>query len=141
VGPLSFERACEFALSLMAERGSTARHCAEAIARESGGSPLFIEQLVRYAEAQGAAPKKDVSLDELLCARVALLAPEPRRLLEVIAVAGGPVELGVALSAAGVGASAHGVLTTLRGARLVRSLGVGESDTVESYHDRIRESV
>lgn len=156
VGPLSFERARELALAIMTASGPDAERRAEAVARESDGSPLFIEQLVRHAESQGSSSsaadlgadeepaqplKKDVSLDELVGARVTMLAPEPRRLLEVVAVAGGPVELGVALSAAGVGAGAHGLLTALRGARLVRSLGVGENDTVESYHDRIRESV
>ncbi len=157
IEPLSFEYARTLALSLMGKHGPDAEARALSIARESGGSPFFIEQLVRHAESLDAASStaeqqggeallnapnpKEISLEELITARVTLLAPEPRRLLEVIAVAGGPVQLGVALSAAGIGLGAHGLLSTLRNARLVRSLGVSELDTVESYHDRIRESV
>ncbi|MFO0619470.1 MAG: protein kinase [Polyangiaceae bacterium] len=155
VQPLAPEDAFALALSLMIDKGEAAETRATAIARESLGSPLFVEQLVRYAETraiesklQGAPAeaststerRAEVSLEDLVAARLAPLPVEARRLLEIVATAGGPIQIGVALAAADVGARAHLALGTLRGSRLVRALGVHDGDTVESYHDRIRES-
>jgi hypothetical protein len=61
-------------------------------------------------------------------------------MLEVIAVAGGPVEYWVAREAADV-RSRENVLEVLRAGHLVRTRGAGGKEEIECYHDRIRESV
>src|SRR5262249_7601411 len=117
---------------------SDARRRAREIARESEGNPFFVEQLVRHAEVGGA---REVSLDELVVARLAELPPPARLLLEVVAVTGRPVAQGVMIDAARSGADGRAALALLRSSCLVRTRGARDEDSVESYHDRIREAV
>ena len=70
-------------------------------------------------------------------ARIARLRTEPRRLLDVVAAAGGPITLRVARTAAGTGLDE---LILLRAARFLRSRGDGDDDLVECFHDRVRET-
>jgi len=119
---------------------------ADVIARESGGSPLFIAELVRHhagMAAAGAPPgtSRAFRLEALIHSRVERLPADARRLLETIAVAGRPLDAGVAVRAAAMSGAGPGALALLRTDRLVRTLGAAESGRVETYHDRIRETV
>ena len=70
------------------------------------------------------------------------LEPAARALLAVVAVAGGPIGQGVAARAADLAAVDYlAQLETLRAGQLVRISGTRRDDTVEPYHDRIRETV
>jgi serine/threonine protein kinase/tetratricopeptide (TPR) repeat protein len=137
LGPLSEEEAADLALQLLAEKAPQLKGRARQIAHEARGSPLFVRELVRYAIAGGARPG-EVSLDQVLLARLDALPAAARGLLEVVAVAGGPVDVRLAAAAAGVQAEARTALATLRGEHLVLT---GDENAVETYHDRIREVV
>jgi hypothetical protein len=116
---------------------------AEAIARQSGGYPFFVHELVRHLQ-EGSVPggaAGDFTLGEVLWARVQRLPEEARRLLEVVAVAGRPVRLEDASRAAGLGGEERRALACLRSARLLRGAGPAEGNAVETYHDRVRETV
>src|SRR5262249_25694405 len=67
--------------------------------------------------------------------------PDAQRLLEVIAVHGLPLAQIDAYRAAGFAGRDPAPLAALRFANLVRSTGTVETDEVESYHDRVRETV
>jgi tRNA A-37 threonylcarbamoyl transferase component Bud32 len=110
----------------------------EAVARESGGNPFFVWQLVQAVRAGDT----DLTLDELIGRRVAALSDSQRRLLQVIAVAGRPLDPAVALLAAGVGDDGRNSLIDLQSAdaRLLRAGPTGQNG-IETYHDRIRETV
>jgi len=102
---------------------------------DAGGHPLLLAELVRQAAGDGTA----VDLDEVLWARIERLDRDARDLLEVVAVAGAPVPLRLAADAARVpGAAFYRPHAILRGAHLIRSSAV---ETVDTYHDRIRELV
>lgn len=139
------------------QASALARHCAsqidpqrrrlsdhelEALAHESLGNPLFIEQLVFHAATSPAGePRGASSLRAVISERVALL-PEPARLLlEVVAVAGAPIPQLVAIDAAPTARSAWSAVGTLRVESLVRTDGARGVDVVEPWHDRIRECV
>ena len=96
-----------------------------------------MRELVRYAIAGGARPG-EVSLDQVLLARLDALPAAARGLLEMVAVAGGPIDVRLAATAAGVQVEARTALASLRGEHLVLT---GDENTVETYHDRIREVV
>ena len=111
-----------------------------AIVDEAAGHPLFIHELVRHVA--GATRRRDVRLDDALWARIGRVEPAARRLLELVAVAGEPLSQRVAMMAAGVDATELGrVGGVLRVASLVRTGGARGGDTIECYHDRIREAV
>ncbi len=102
-----------------------------------------MEELTRHArdgEPRGA-PARARSVESVIQARLARLPAEAQRLLEVVAVAGGPLEQRVALTAAVVGDRAAPSLHLLRAGNLIRTGGARDEDAVESYHDRVRESV
>ena len=115
---------------------------AEAIARESGGNPYFIEELVRFSQAEAeVASARVVTFDQALATRVSRLPEGSRRLLEVVAVSGVPIEAGVAYRAADLEKEGESALAALRAAHLVRTRSALVRNEVETYHDRIRDAV
>jgi serine/threonine protein kinase len=145
VEPLTPPERRELALALLASRDPAAQARANTIARESGGNPFFICELVHYLEASvakaGGGPEEDVTLHEVLWSRVRRLPEEARRLLEVVAVAGRPLRQEDACRAAGVSSGQGVALACLRAGRLLRGVGRPESLEIETYHDRIRETL
>ncbi len=143
VEPLSAEEGEELALALL-PAGAGDRAVAAAIAREARGNPFFLHELAQYAQAVPLpAPAADtgLSLREVLGSRVQALPEGDRRLLEVVAVAGRPLREADACAAAGLQEQGPQALARLRAARLLRSAGAAEREEVETYHDRIRETV
>nr|MCH9686428.1 protein kinase [Deltaproteobacteria bacterium] len=147
VGPMSRTEAANLALCMLGDRSKKHRSLAEEVAREAEGSPFFVGELVRYARrvAQEAEiPVTDsgssVSLDSVIRHRLAALSQPARRLLEVIAAAGGRVSQGIALRVAAGDDSSRELLSRLRAESLVRLQGPRDQDPVEIYHDRIRET-
>jgi serine/threonine protein kinase len=147
VAELSPEEARDLAERLLEASDAGTRLRAEAIAREAAGNPFFIDELARF-ETGGPAGARDpaggrreITLGEVIRARVAQLSAEARGLLEVLAVAGQPLEQAVALAAAGLESQGASAVSALRSGHLVRTGGTRERDQIETYHDRIRETI
>ena len=138
VGALAADEARALAAAALGPGAHGTR--APAIAAESGGSPFFIGELARYMLA-GAPTGADVSLEEVLAFRIGQLPEDARALLSVIAVAGRPVPQSVAVRSAELSGDPIAALAELRRQHMVRAVGLRESDRVETYHDRIRETV
>ena len=112
------------------------------VARESRGSPFFVHELATYARRTDAGPAPTAGdLDAMLANRVAGLPEAAQRLLQVVALAGKPVPIDNAFDAAALNSEAQAALGVLRAERLVRLTGAESGDLVETYHDRVRESV
>ncbi|MBI2804954.1 MAG: protein kinase [Planctomycetes bacterium] len=145
VEPLSHYEARELALALLGRRDSASEAQADTIARESGGNPFFVQVLVQCVGASVTVAESPaagaLALDEVLWARIQTLPDEPRRLLEVIAVSGQPLKRADARQAAGFIADEQGALAALRSGRLIRSSGSVDLEEVETYHDRVRETI
>lgn len=146
VDPLTQEEARELACALIRTDGPGTETLGEAIARESGGNPYFVQALVRHQQAQphlpnGSLSTEAASLDEVLWARVRSLPEGARRLLEIVAVAGHPLRLVDACQAAELSAGCHEALGNLRTSHLVRTSGERLEDEIEAYDERIRETV
>ena len=131
---------------LLGDEAPKARSHAAAIAREAGGSPFLVIELVRHVQigddpASGPELGEEPTLDRVVMNRVSRLPEEARRLLEVIAVSGRPLSTVDARQSAALAADDRGALAILRSGRLIRGTGPAELDVIESYHDRIRETV
>jgi serine/threonine protein kinase len=158
---LAHDEASSLALALIGEidpsTSSDQRNLVDTIARESRGNPFFVAELVRHVLADmrehlesavgdsagfsGATKSTKLVLDEVLWSRVERLPDEARRVLELIAISGRPlrpVELGQCTELA---QDERVPLALLRASRLIRSAGRAETDEVETYHDRVRETV
>jgi tetratricopeptide (TPR) repeat protein len=140
LGALGLGDARELTLALLAHAEAPAR-TVERVALESEGHPLFVEELARQATS-GAFVPLEIRLDEVIWHRVLALEAPSRHLLEVLSVAGrarpretirGAAELEPFDFQHRVGA--------LGQQHLVRTQGSEWSDAIDTYHDRIRESV
>ena len=152
IGPLAIDEAAELAQAWIgraarqggAEQGGPLRVRARQIAREAEGCPLFVNELVRHAAAGGVAQFKrggEVLLEQVIEARLDRVGPEARRLLETIAIFGGPLEQRLALDAAGIEDEARSTITALRSEHLIQTHTDNDVPMVETFHDRVREIV
>ena len=150
VEELPEDDAYQLALHLLGERSAPLEAVARVIARESAGSPYFVAELVRYARSQSRTGSDSIHLEmdsagmtlsRLILARLDKLTPEANRLLEVVTVAGHPLDLEVAIQAAELGSAAQAAVTVLRAGSLIRIRRLRNYDEIEAYHTRIREEV
>jgi serine/threonine protein kinase len=145
VEALRQSEARELTLALLGRDDAVSRAQAHMVGRESGGNPLFIDELVRHIQSGGPTDNWDeigqLDLDEVLWARIQRQPEEARRLLGVVAVSGRPIRQALAFQATELGVGGRVALGSLRSARLIRCIGQTQQDEVETYHDRIRETV
>ena len=143
VEQFSPEEAEELARRLLLSGGQSAAEMADPIALESHGNPLFLDELVRasLSEQGSGHPAVPLTLHDLVGGRVSRLPDEARRLLEVVAVAGEPVERSVAFLAADLESHGAEAVTLLRASGLVRSSRMKGLDVLETSHDYVRETV
>lgn len=138
----------------------------EELLRDAAGSPLYLWELAQWAAGEhpvspptgfvhavhggaaaettdggGEPAQTEVRLRDLILARIGLLGAPARRLLEVVAVAGKPIELSIAREAAALGAESLAAMAELRTHRLLRVSAGKHREEAETYHDRVRESV
>lgn len=155
VGELDESEARQLARALLKGADAESGALAETIARESHGSPFFLDALVRHSETFGGlsavppqstpgdtAPRAaELTVESLIRDRIAELSPAARRLVEILAVFGQPLQASLASRAADVTADELGAVAALRAARLTRTRVTGAGEEIEIYHDRIRETV
>ncbi len=103
------------------------------LAEEAEGRPLFVRELARF-KAERAADEA-VNLREALLKRIGVLSERERDILNIIAVAGGPVELSVLGRALGSPGQVRAQVSALSGRRFVITF----ETMVEIDHDRVRE--
>src|SRR6516162_80313 len=101
----------------------------------------MVQRLTASPDREERTAASDLTLDQVLWERVLTLPATARRLLEIIAVSGQPLPQTDAWRAAGLSKEDPGTLTLLRSSRLIRSSGPAEREEVETYHDRVRESI
>jgi tetratricopeptide (TPR) repeat protein len=144
LAPLSEDETLALIERLLLGRGADSAEHRAHLARETHGLPFFIQELARYL----AAPADDdrsvpshVRLGDLIRARVERLDEAARRVLEVVSVAGGPLEQRVLVTVAGPGAKPRRTLAMLERECLVRTLAIEADRRSEVYHHRIRDEV
>ncbi|WP_437337918.1 serine/threonine-protein kinase [Sorangium sp. So ce394] len=147
VEPLSYEQAMRLAIERLGPAAGARLERAQAIARESEGNPLSVSELIQYLSSRDGgtlAPSGgggDISLRRVIMSRIDEMPERARRLIEIVAVAGCPIEQEVAFAAAELGEEALSCLTPLRAANLVRITEARGGPRLEITHDRIRETV
>lgn len=139
LAPLDGEETHELADRLLMGTGIGSRTLLDTIVRESQGNAYFIRELIQNAKEDRVTGA--VNLESVIMGRVAALPPEPFALLEAIAVAARPIPQSIAYAAAGIREIDPAGMALLRSMRMVRTSGNGLADDVETYHDRIRETV
>ncbi|MEO1083440.1 MAG: hypothetical protein AAFY88_04295, partial [Acidobacteriota bacterium] len=167
VGELSAGEARQMVRQLAASAGAGV----DDIVADAAGSPLFLTELARAAVGPGPKPGRGpaspgfdapagstrrsvattrrasgpdtaaLHVRDLIGARISALGDAARQLLEVLAVAGRPLELPLLRRAARLEKGGISALAELRTGRFVRISDVEGREEIEPYHDRIREVV
>jgi eukaryotic-like serine/threonine-protein kinase len=133
------DEARELATLLIAQQPGRPDLDPSVVSLEANGHPLFIDELIRHHRG-AAAPA--MRLDDVLWARIAQLPAAAQTILQLAALSGGRLALGVAARAARLDSNAfESQLSQLRAANLVRTSGTSASDQLEPYHDRVRSAV
>ena len=145
VEPLAEASARALAAGILGRLAATGGDLITTIAEEAAGSPFFLAELARYV-ARGSDTDvwrvhKGSGLTALVMSRIDQLKPEERDLLEVISIAGGPMDRSLALKVAKLGEAGRPFAIRLGQACLLRSTEVDGRPAIETYHDRIRESL
>ncbi|MGD8862338.1 MAG: AAA family ATPase, partial [Myxococcales bacterium] len=146
VDPLGADEAHTLTSELLRDMPTANALYSRAIALEAEGVPFFINELVQAIKARSesghtARSMDSISLDDVIAERVRGMPKDAQRLLEVLSVAAGPIEQGIALEAAGLPPGDRASMLSLRAARLIRTRGTRQTDAAETYHDRVRETV
>jgi predicted ATPase len=114
----------------------------ETLARDAGGHPLYLSELLRAARRGEEPQVRPGKLTDVLWQRIQDRDPLERRFLEVLALAGAPLSYDVVARAADLDVGeCQTRLGSLRAAQLVLVSRRGAERLVLPYHDRIRESI
>ena len=132
---LSREDSCSLAESM-----AGTPEAAAGIASESAGNPELISELALHARSR-RTPIRGVSLRDVVAARLDEVPAELRRMAQVAAVAGHPLEWDLLCEAAAHRPARTAVIAFLSNIHLLRSYAGRNGTVVEVYHDRVRESV
>lgn len=139
IGPLGSEAAADYARTVLGAEWPDAEAYAETLARETDGNPFLLDQIVRYVLHSG--PGRDSAsfdLSSVLRARIRQMPAGARDLVEVLAIAGQPIDADVAYRAAGLTGDERPLVSSLGIAHLLRASAGGTR--IDLYHDRIREN-
>jgi serine/threonine protein kinase len=141
--PLAPDEALALARHVLAghDGAAAAPDVAEAVAEAACGSPRLVRDLAAHVAGAPGGGVPIVSFEGLVAERFARLPLETQRLLEIVAAAGAPIDLDLALSAAGLGAAAERAAVQLSAARLARIGGVRGASLVRVHDDRTRAAV
>jgi serine/threonine protein kinase/tetratricopeptide (TPR) repeat protein len=125
--------------------GGAASDRAGRIAHDTQGNPFLIDQLARLgrgaSEENSEENSDEDSLESVIWNRMRSLPDRSRRFMEVVAIAGQPIEIAIAAAAAELDAGAFDLFASLRAQRLLRSRSRQGATEAEPYHDRIREMI
>ncbi len=140
--PLSQAESRELADLLLEVHGVGGPVDTDNLSLEAAGHPLFIDELVRHAAGFGVTAGTVPHLDDALWARFERLEPKARHLLEVLALAGNPLHQETIMRAAEIAPEQFSrLVSVLRVSNFARTTGARGSDTIEPYHDRVRNAI
>ena len=140
VSPLSAEECQELVISLMGRDNETIRRRAAEIHCETGGNPFLLIELVNCFDPDTDS-FRPVPMHEAVRQKLSRLPAGAEILLEIVAVSGQALPLADMSKTAGHDAPAMATITHMRTERLLRLIGGPDDPLIDTYHDRIRETV
>ena len=140
VGPLTVEDCIELMIGLVGKDDEAIRRRAAEFARETQGNTFLLIELIGCFDPNTNS-FEPLPLHEVLAQKLGRLSAEAAPLLDIVAVSGQAVSLEEASRAAGFTQPQMSTIARMRNERLVRLIGPDDSPLVDTYHDRVRETV
>ena len=121
-------------------RRETVHRKIDQLLQNTDGNPYFLDQLLEgFDPASGDF--RQIPLDEIVSGRLFAFAGDRIKTAGSYRSFGQPIRISELATVANVGGSALATLTRMRNERLVRLLEGGGEAMVETWHDKVRESV
>lgn len=140
IAPLTVEQ-CAALLSLrLGLPADQIQDQAQQLWQSAKGNPYFLDQFLEGFDPD-SGQFTAVPLEDIVQQRLSRLPAEAGSLLEAIAVAGQAVPLAEAAEVVNSTEQAFATVTHMRSERLVRLIGSDEQQLVDTYHDKIRETI
>jgi len=140
LAPLTVDECIELVIDLLGKDNDVIRSRAVEFARETRGNPFLLIELVGCFDPDTDS-FEPMPLHEVLDRKLGRLPEEAGHLLEVVAVSGQALPLDEASRTAGHALPPVDTISRMRNERLVRLVGPEESPLVDTYHDRVRETI
>jgi len=140
LAPLTVDECIELVIDLLGKDNDSIRGRAVEFARETRGNPFLLIELVGCFDPDTDS-FEPMPLHEVLDRKLGRLPEEAGHLLEVVAVSGQALSLEEASRTAGHALPPVATISRMRKERLVRMIGPEESPLVDTYHDRVRETI
>lgn len=140
VAPLSERQCSEFLASRLGDERISDIARINDLLQETRGNPYFLEQLLEGFDSEGS-DFQPVSLPQIIQNRLSRCAEDAAGILDVVAIAGKAVPLREIAEVAQLASPAEATITHMRSERLVRLVGSQDEQRVDTYHDKIRETV
>lgn len=138
LGPLTDDEAHEV-IALTPQAAVLTKEDYGMVAKEAGGSPLFLRELMHHIATNTESTADSVTLELLIAKRAERLSRDAQQLLYTVAVGSRPQPTERLRRALPASVSHARPISELRNARLVRTLTQKGQEHLECYHDRIRQ--
>jgi tetratricopeptide (TPR) repeat protein len=110
------------------------------LCKEAAGLPFLLREVASYLHDGGDSTLGAIQVSDMLEHRMSQLCREALDIVEIVSIAGSPIEHRTALEAAGLEASSVPLFVMLERLALLRTTA-GAPRATEVYHHRIREHV
>lgn len=140
VSPLSADDCQALVVSLLGRDSEIIRRRSAEIHAETAGNPFLLIELVGCFDPDTDS-FRPVPMTEAVRQKLTRLPSGAEALLDVVAVSGQALPLADVSTAAGHDVPALATITHMRTERLVRLIGSHDEPLIDTYHDRIRETV
>jgi tetratricopeptide (TPR) repeat protein len=140
VAPLSAPECIQLAIALLGQDSDTIRRRAAEFAEQTGGNPFLLTELIGCFD-HATDSFRAMPIHEVIDQKLKRLPLAAASLLDGIAVSGQALTWEEAVATVGLESAAISVLMHMRSEKLVRLMGPDEAALVDTYHDKIRETV
>jgi serine/threonine protein kinase/tetratricopeptide (TPR) repeat protein len=140
VSPLTLEDSIQLTIATVGQDNDLIRRRAVEFYGHTGGNAFLMTELIGCFD-----PSSDsfevIPINDLIGRRLAQLPGEAKLLLDAICVAGRSIQLAEATLAIHQACISVSLVTHMRSEKLVRFIGQDVDEVVDTYHDKIRETI
>ncbi|WP_166831167.1 serine/threonine-protein kinase [Thalassoroseus pseudoceratinae] len=140
VGPLTADECRQLMIEMLDTDTEVVRRRATEFFEQTAGNAFLFTELVGCFDPD-ADSFHQIPVNQIIDNKLRDLPPEATTLLQLISVSGQALQTSEVATAAGLEAVPMATLTRMRNARLIRFVGEETTPIVDTYHDRIRETV
>ena len=140
VSPLTWEECLRLVVERTGSATEQSNRIAEAVFNNTKGNPYFVDQLIEGLD-QMDRDFEPVPFETIVAGRLKKCPAGAEKILEIVAVAGKAFPIAEVSSVANYSKEIFATLTHMRSEKLLRLVGSNEQQLVDTYHDKVRESV